>query len=155
MVRKAELEDLPVIAEICNQLHMHHVEINDNYFQRSNADIFFEIIKNDFEHHKETEYLVVESEGMIVAFAEYRIEECKESVLKKHCRKCMIEKFAVCEKNRRNGFGKELIEHIKHLADENLCTAIELGVWYDNYDAVDFYASMGFVPRMYKMSMKI
>lgn len=55
----------------------------------------------------------------------------------------------------RKGTGTKLITYIKKPAAENDCQSVELGVWCENHDAVDFNSEMGFVPRTYKMVMKI
>ena len=47
------------------------------------------------------------------------------------------------------------MDFIRKYAEKRKCDSIELSVWYDNFDAVDFYAEIGFVPKQYMMEIKL
>ena len=54
-----------------------------------------------------------------------------------------IDEFYICEKFRRQGYGKLLFEEIKRTAKEKSCGLIEFDVWSLNETAIKFYDSLG------------
>lgn len=54
-----------------------------------------------------------------------------------------IDEFYICEKFRRQGYGKLLFEEIKRTAKDKSCTLIEFDVWELNETAKRFYDSLG------------
>ncbi len=153
MIRKAKMSDIPQLAEIYRQLHCIHCEIRSDYYKMPDID-FFEKQMKKFMENEELTVFVYDNNSEIMGYAIILYVEMTEPL---NCpfRKCLIEQFAVNEKFRRKGIGKKLMNYVKKLAAENNCQSVELGVWCENYNAVEFYSEMGFVPRTYKMEMKI
>ncbi len=54
-----------------------------------------------------------------------------------------IDEFYICEEARRKGYGKQLFEEIKKVAQEKSCDIIEFEVWELNETAKHFYDSLG------------
>jgi len=153
MIRKANISDIPQLAEIYRQLHIIHCGIRNDYYKMP-EDNFFD---KDMEKLLKTEgitVLVSEQNSEIAGYALIFFIEKGEPV-NHNFKKCHIEQLAVDEKYRRNGIGTELITYIKKLAADNNCQSVELGVWCENHNAVEFYSEMGFAPRTYKMEIKI
>lgn len=151
MIRKANKSDIKQIAELFKQLHEYHVEIRGDYFIKPNNDFYFKELNEIFENTYYT-ILVFEENQMIRGYAQIGFLE-REDEIHVYKKRCFIDRFIVDENYRINGVGKKLMEEIISISHQKSCNSIELGVWYENYDAVDFYSVMGFVPRMYKMEM--
>lgn len=153
MIRKAKMSDIPQLAEIYKQLHTIHCNLRSDYYKMPEDDFFVtdleDVLKNE-----EMIVIVSECNSEITGYAVIFYIDMDGSV-NLPFRKCFIEQFAVNENFRRKGIGTKLINYIKKLAAENNCQSVELGVWCENYNAVEFYSEMGFVPRTYKMEMKI
>ncbi len=154
MVRKAETDDIESVARIYSQLHKKHVEIRHDYFNMPNRSFFKSSLAETLSKG-EKELIVYEKDGAVQGYAEFFIHEILENEIHSFYRKCIIDQLAVDEDCQRKGVGRALAEYIKDYAREHSCHSIELGVWYENYDAVDFYGMVGFTPRMYKMEFKI
>lgn len=153
MIRKAKMSDIPQLAEIYKQLHSIHCEIRSDYYKMPEDD-FFSNDLDDIMKNEEMSIIVYEHNSSIAGYAVIFFIDMDEPV-NLPLKKCFIEQFAVNEKFRRRGIGTGLITYIKKLAAENNCQSVELGVWCENYNAVEFYSEMGFVPRTNKMEMKI
>lgn len=153
MIRKAQKSDIPQLAEIYKQLHTFHCNLRSDYYKMPEDDFFVtdleDVLKNE-----EMTVIVSECNSEITSYAVIFYIDM-DSPVNLPIKKCFIEQFAVNEKFRRKGMGKRLITYIKKLAAENNCQSVELGVWCENYNAVEFYSEMGFVPRTYKMEIKI
>ena len=153
MIRKAQKFDIPQLAEIYKQLHTIHCNLRSDYYKMPEDDFFVtdleDVLKNE-----EMTVIVSECNSEITGYAVIFYIDMDE-IVNLPLKKCFIEQFAVNEKFRRKGIGKKLMNYVKKLAAENNCQSVELGVWCENYNAVEFYSEMGFVPRTYKMEMKI
>ena len=155
MIRKAEKTDIKQIAEIYRDMHLIHKEIRADYFKLSSIDSFFNNLNNLFKNN-DINIIVYEENEEIKGYACFFLKQRDESdEMHKSIKRCFIEHFAVHQNYRQKGIGKSLFDYIKNFAVQNNCNSIELGVWYENYDAVNFCGSVGFVPRMYKMEMKL
>lgn len=155
MIRKARIEDAFDIAIIARQLHVNHYNIRSDYFNIPDIGCFQASIEQSIRESKDCMTVIYEYESEVLGFAQFYIAENRESEMRKYCKKCFIDAIAVVDSQRNKGIGTKLLEYIKKFAEDNSCHTVELGVWYDNYDAVDFYASIGFEPRMYKLEMKL
>lgn len=153
MIRNAKKSDIPLLAEIYRQLHSIHCEIRSDYYKMPDDDYFITDMENILKNEEIT-VIVSEYNSEIAGYALIFYVDM-DSPVNLPIKKCFIEQFAVNEKFRRKGIGKRLITYIKKLAAENNCQSVELGVWCENYNAVEFYSEMGFVPRTYKMEIKI
>ncbi len=153
MIRKARMSDVLQLAEIYRQLHDIHCNIRSDYYKMPDDDFFIKdmekLLKNE-----EITVIVSEYNSEIAGYALIYFVK-KGEPINHTLRKCLIEQFAVNEKFRRKGIGKKLMNYVKKLAAENNCQSVELGVWCENHNAVEFYSEMGFVPRTYNMEMKI
>ena len=154
MIRKAENADIKSIARIYSQLHKKHAEICPDYFNMPELS-FFESRISETLSQGETSLIVYEQDDKIQGYAEVFVHEIQENENRKVYRRCFIQQLAVDTDCQRNGVGGKLVEDIKSYANEHFCHSVELGVWYENYNAVDFYGAMGFTPRMYKMEIKL
>ncbi len=155
MVRKAKFEDAVSIAIIAKQLHVYHYNIRSDYFNIPDDKYFQDFIEQSINSNANCMFIVCELDSNVVGFASIHIAETPESEMKKHYKKCVVDSIAVEENHRSKGMGIQLLEYIKQFAEKHSCHTVELGVWYDNYNAVDFYAAFGFEPRMYKLEMKL
>ena len=52
--------------------------------------------------------------------------------------------LAVNGNYRKQGIGKQLINHVKNKAKQNNCSLLTLNVWSDNLTAIKFYENQGF-----------
>ncbi len=152
MIRTAEKADTKAVAEIFAQLHNRHIEIRENYFNRlSESDFIREarlLIEGD------CDVLVCEEDGEIKGYALVNYLTQSDTFHTVPLR-CFVDHFAVKDDCKRQGVGTELMKYITDTAKERGCISVELGVWAENYDAVDFYATIGFEPRMYKMELML
>ncbi len=155
MIRFAEKTDIGQIAEIFKQLHLKHCEIRDEDFNVPSDGFYANAIERTMDVKDNLRIAVCVEDGAVKGYSEFFIHEAEESETRKYCKICFIKRLAVDINYQRQGVGSKLIGFIKNYAVENGCSGIELDVLYENYDAVDFCSSAGFVPIMYKMEMKL
>ncbi len=149
MIRKAVNADLEQITNIFMQLHKLHCEIRGDYYKMTKSNFFYNEIEGALAKENAS-VIVYEEDNIIKGYALMSFVQNENEF--HHSRKtCFVEHFAVKEEFRRAGIGSLLIDGIKELSSNNCCDAIELGVWAENYDAVDFYATKGFTQRTMRM----
>ncbi len=152
MIRMAEIADTNAVAEIFAQLHNKHIEIREGYFNKLSDSDFVRETRSLIEG--DCDVLVCEEDGEIKGYALVNYLTQSDTFHTVPLR-CFVDQFAVKDSCRRQGIGTKLMRHIVDTARERGCVSIELGVWAENYDAVDFYATMGFRPRTYKMELAL
>jgi len=153
MVRMAYENDIDGTAEIFCELQNAHAEVRPDRFKAADRNIMRDML-SDVLIDRECDAAVSENGGRINGYAVFRIAD-REDTLHFAERRCIIEQFAVKNEFKRQGIGRELMDFIRKYAEKRKCDSIELSVWYDNFDAVDFYAEIGFVPKQYKMEIKL
>lgn len=67
----------------------------------------------------------------------------------------VIQEICVDEIFRGQGFGTEIMEDVHALARAFRCTDLQLGVYPQNDDAVEFYQKCGFTIRSIEMQKKV
>ena len=92
---------------------------------------------------------VLEEDKTIKGCAAIKIVQHNDS------KKCIVESIAVDDNYRRQGIGKRIFDFLKSYADEQSCNSVELDVKYDDYDAVDFSAIIGFRPQALNLIMDL
>ncbi len=148
IIRQADTDDLPAIAEIYHQLHEHHRQIRPDFFKDTPIDKLTESLEGFFYNYN-MNVIVCENEA-IDGYAIFELSE-RENDLVYYRKRCYIEHLAVKKDKQRLGIGKALSEYIRNAALEKGCSSIELDSWYENYDAMDFYVKCGYMPRTIKM----
>ncbi len=152
MIRNAAMADLPSLAEIFRQLHLHHVNIApDN--NRMPFEQYFELEMKSFLEDDDIVILVSETDE-INAYVAFRIIDRGEPV-SVPARILYVEHFAVAENVRRSGVGTALFNAIKEYAAERECDKIQLGAAAANTSALSFYESVGMKPRTIKLELKL
>ncbi len=90
---------------------------------------------------KNNELIVVEKDGEIVGTLQITFTP---SISFQGGKRATVESIRVDEKNRGQGFGKELMEWAVNRAREENCVAIQLTTNSDRKDAHRFYENLGF-----------
>ena len=149
MIRKATADDINETAEIYKELHEHHIQMRPDFYRSPDADFYRSQLIEQLDN-----VFVIENGGVIQGYAILYID-VRDDCIHIARKRCYVDQFAVKKEFRRQGVGGKLMQFIRKYALENDCTAIELGVWYENYDAVDFYGKNGFVPRTLNLELKL
>lgn len=153
MIRKAEKSDIAQMAEIYEELHLTHCEIRSDFYKAPPADFYPVALEKQFENGN-NHIIVGEESGIITAYAIFFVFEKGDEICF-DMKRCFIDQFAVRSSYRRKGVGTQLMDYIRSFAQKENCTALDLGVWYENATAMDFYKSFGFEPRTVKMELKL
>lgn len=141
------------MAEIYEELHLTHCEIRSDFYKAPPADFYLNTLEKQFEN--DNNHIIVDEEsGIITAYAIFFVFEKGDEICF-DMKRCFIDQFAVRSSFRRKGVGTQLMDYIKSFAHTENCTALDLGVWYENATAMDFYKSFGFKPRTVKMELKL
>ena len=147
MIRKATADDINQTAEIYKELHEHHNQIRPDFYRSPDMDFYRSQLAEQLDY-----VFVIEDGGVIQGYATLFVD-MRDDCIHIARKRCYVDHFAVKQEFRGQGIGSKLMQFIREYALENDCTAIELGVWYENYDAVNFYGKNGFVPRTLNLEL--
>jgi ribosomal protein S18 acetylase RimI-like enzyme len=147
LIREANIEDID------NGLLDVYIE-GYNYHMNGRPDIFIKIsydeMKNDLlKYFAKEKIIVVLLDNKIVGYLSYVIK-------KHHTSKLDVDQIVIKEEYRGMGFGKELMNEVKNIAQINNCDRIELNCWMFNESALEMYEHLGFQKQriMYEMKLK-
>ncbi|HSL28908.1 MAG TPA: GNAT family N-acetyltransferase [Anaerolineales bacterium] len=87
-------------------------------------------------------FLIAESEGIPVAYAQLLMKSMDESI--KGARPLEVRRIYASQEYRGKGVGKALMRAIIEEARQRGCDCVWLGVWEKNQRAIDFYKKWGF-----------
>lgn len=153
MIRKAEKSDIAQMAEIYEELHLTHCGIRSDFYKAPPSDFYKNALEKHFDNNNNN-IIIDEESGIITAYAIFFIFEKGDEICF-DMKRCFVDQFAVRSSNRRKGVGTQLMDYIKNFAHKENCSALDLGVWYENAVAMDFYKSLGFKPRTVKLELKL
>ena len=145
-IRKATVED---INGNLLDLYMDGFQ----YHAHERPDIFFLKNKNQLKDEliailKEFHVLVLERDGKILGFACYKIKNVSSKVL-------WLD-YLVIDKNYRGlGYGKMIMDALKEIARDSLCSRVELCCWSFNQNAMEIYKNIGFDEQRIIFEMKL
>lgn len=153
MIRLANIKDLIPLAALFEELHLHHVKLEPDKYRIPRKD-FFETEMRNFLEDDEEQVVCHITCGKIDGYAVFTVAERNrtEEFPKKTL---FVRHFAVTERFRHKGIGRELMEYLKNAAFDNGCDNIRLGVNALNKTAVTFYGNVGFEPQTFIMEMRI
>lgn len=153
IIRNAKDNDFNQVHKLVMQVHNLHVNERSDIYK--NVDpLCFEEFKQKLLDSNNI-YLVAEIQGQIVGICFSQIKEIIDNKIMKDRKILHIEDICVDEKQRRNGIGKKLYNHIIQCAKENYIDNIGLVVWGFNKNAIKFYENIGMKIKNIKFEQKI
>jgi len=145
-IRKATLEDINnnLLDLYMDGFLYHSNERSDIFSLKDEGQLKDEltVILNEFNT------LVLENNGKILGFACYKIKNIYSRVL-------WLEYFVVDKNYRGLGYGKMIMDRLKEIARDSLCSRIELCCWSFNKNAMEIYKNMEFDEQRIIFEMKV
>lgn len=153
MIRPAQLQDIPALERLLEEILQVHHEGRPDIFRASGqkysqADLITMIENPD------QLIFVYEMAGQVVGHLFCQIQEVQSQVLQS-IKTLFIDDLCVSSQVRGQGIGKELYAFALSYAKENGCYNVTLDVWADNAKAVAFYERLGMKPQKIRMEERV
>ena len=147
MLQLATKSDRAAVNELAAQVHALHVSWRPDIYCM--AQTLYPVER--FEAHlADRELYVAKIEGSVVGYALLRMyDNNRPGHLKQKL--MLIDEICVHEAARGHGIGTAMMEDIHALAKAYGCTALKIGVYPQNEDAIRFYERFGFMIRSIDM----
>ena len=152
MITIKETTDADFLAELNREVQEHHHRMYPEIFRPYVKEEIAKAIKKMLGGREAKAFVAYEGDepaGYAIIF----ISRFNQNAFQ-HARSAMqVDQFAVLEKFRRKGVGKELMEFLVELAKKEKLSRIDLNHWERNDDARAFFGKSGFVyynSRMYR-----
>ncbi|WP_026571458.1 MULTISPECIES: GNAT family N-acetyltransferase [Sediminibacillus] len=137
-IRLGSPEDFEGLLEIYKELQQRRAAAKPEYFKQNlspiNAQDLSEIIADDRKR-----LYVVEKAGAIQAFTIFKGEKQEETALYKERRIIKVEELYIKQDQKYKGIDQYLFEKIKKFASSIQATEIELELWEDDLEMIDYY----------------
>ena len=151
IIREAELDELPRIADLKRQIHDVHVKGRPDLFTPyKNLEAFAA-----HSAAKNCTLLLAETAEKVVGFVMLQYVHRPASPYMEERKFLHVEEFCVDENHKRMGIGTKLMDALKQLAREKGYPRIELDVWGFNEGAKQFYEAVGMKPFRTFMEMDV
>lgn len=142
MIRQANIQDIPQILELLDQVASLHQQIRPDLFKENSKkyskEELIEIL-ND-EHRP---ILIYEENHNVLGYAFCLFQQHLHHNILSDIKTLYIDDLCVDEKVRGQHIGKKLYQAVLHLAKEYECYNVTLNVYANNHSAIKFYESCG------------
>jgi len=150
-VRRAGMQDIPVILDLLVQVDMVHHNGRPDLFKgpatKYNAGELQAILSDD----ETPVFVCVDEQDRVLGHGFCILQHTGGELMVEHTT-LYIDDICVDEAARGRGVGRALYEHILSFAREKGCYNVTLNVWNCNPGAMAFYEKLGLVP--YKVGME-
>ncbi|MCT4618757.1 MAG: GNAT family N-acetyltransferase [Marinisporobacter sp.] len=145
--RDISFSEVSIIKEVWERNRKFHEEIS-KFFKHLYTDIVFEERINGFSSFDQEHIKITLAENTdnnrVLGYCISTFEGNKGEPQTLH----------VIEEARGKGIGKELMQRHMEWLKSNGCETITITVSYENYNTIEFYKSMGFMPNTIEMRLK-
>lgn len=151
IIELPKIGDFKRVNELAKQVHELHVKWNPDLFLSVD-----EVIQKDFFENliQNKEILIAKLQDEVVGYIIFSIKE-KDNPSMRYRKQLNIEAICVDEKNRGEGIGTLLLEHVKNTGKEQGCTDMYLTVNQENVNAINVYEKFGFKIKNIAYMMEI
>lgn len=149
IIRKMKKEDYKNIYKLALQVQNIHFSARPDIF--NNGDPFTNELFLNLINDSNYICLVAEENNKILGECFVRIDETSVTPLFKERKILNINDICIDQNYRGKGIGKLLMLEIEKFAKELNAASVELNVWSFNKNAINFYNSLGFKNKSFKM----
>ncbi len=152
MIRKANLNDIPAIAELYREQFKEMAKLIPGFIKEGDQSTEFieKTISND-----DSDILVYENDGAVVGFVLLQAKVRPDFSFMIPGKFCYIMDVIVTENHRNKGFGTALMNSAKDWTKEQNCSFISLDVLTNNPKAIALYDRLGFIPKAQEMYCRL
>ncbi len=146
VIRRAEIKDIPRLADLLDQVLMVHHKGRPDLFKpgcRKYNDAELAGILAD----ESRPVFVAEADGVVLGYAFCVLQQHIGDNVLTDIKTLYIDDLCVDETARGKHIGRSLYEHVLGYAKEIGCYNVTLNVWYENKSALRFYEKCGLTPQ--------
>ena len=151
MIELASKQDRQAVERLAKQVHALHVQWRPDLYTMPDElfpeDLFLDLVKNK-------ELYVAKVDRTLVGFAWIRMRR-SEGVGLVTRKVMLVNQVCVDEALRNHGIGTQMMEELRVLAKAFGCTDLQLSVYPQNDEAVNFYQKCGFMIQSINMQRKV
>lgn len=143
-LRPATKDDYDILFEIFTEVQTFHFQAVPYFFRPAAKDKFFRAYFDEVIESKDKHSIIGFENDKPFGYIFYVISRLPQNVYRTEKRIIYINQVVVKNKYRGRGLGKALINHVKHIANEEKIKRIGLDVWLFNEQAIKFFEGQGF-----------
>lgn len=151
MLQLAQRSDREAVELLAHQVHERHVSWRPDLYEM--PDELYPVERFDAETVARRLY-VAKLDNKVVGYAAVQIRTV-EGLGRIKRRIMLIEEICVDELFRRHGYGTQIVTDLSVLAKAFGCTELQISVFPQNDEAVNFYQKMGFFISSIAMQRKL
>lgn len=147
MIRKAEIQDIPVLNQLLEQVLLVHHQKREDIF-KPNGKKYSNVQLKEILTNEKTPVFVYENEqNQVCGYAFCIFQQHIDHAILSDIKTLYIDDLCVDENYQHQHIGQQLYEYVIAFAKENHCYNVTLNVWACNEGAIRFYEKCGLKPQ--------
>lgn len=142
--RPAQTSDYSLFLSLNREIQALHAQAEPELFKPADQMNLSEEDFNKMISDNNNLIVFAESEGVACGYVYAEILDRKENSYRYGLKLMYIDQLGVSAKNRGQGIGKYLLNHIVSVAKSKQIHRIEVDCWTFNEEAIGFYSKFGF-----------
>jgi diamine N-acetyltransferase len=155
MIKKATIEDVPILNVLNKEVQKLHHKLYPNKFKPPAMADMSNVFKKFLEGSNSTILIAYSNEKTPMGYIIYEDKLHEESGFAIEYRSLYIHHISVDKEFQGAGLGKKLIQKVFDSARKLNIDCIELDVWAQNNNAKEFFKYIGFKAFNEKMSLDL
>jgi GNAT superfamily N-acetyltransferase len=153
-IREANLADYRDINSLYTEELAYHITLLPDIFKMADP-VMTEAWYQDQLDNENVVIFIAEVKGSVVGALQVMLRHNQNDPIFKTRHYTHIEELIVAKSHRGLGVGRRLLESAQAWAKARGATAIDLWVWTENQDAIDFYNHLGYKVVRHAMQLKL
>lgn len=143
-IRRATTKDAELLSTLSTDVQKRHADALPQFFKEPSSETF--LLSSSLEMlATPTNYVYIgEVDREAVGFIHAQIQDIPENPFRDARRQIIIHHISIKPEHQTKGYGEQLIDAVKTLAQENQIETILLDVWAFNHSAQSFFKKQGF-----------
>jgi len=147
-------KNIETITKLNEEVHSLHHNRHPDIFKPYNYETMYKMFDEMLKKEATYCYVIYKVQEPI-GYAILIERDYNRPLFQENHKAILIDQMCVIRKYRSKGLGRQLIEKIKGFSKQNGYNRIELGVWNDNTNAINFYKKMGFENYLIHMCLEL
>jgi len=155
LIRRAIPSDAARISALTQSIQALHAHAMPNVFKSADADTFSTDTVRQLLAQPESLFLVAVELDSVVGHLYAEVQHLPESAIRYATSRILVHQLVVDAPCQRRGIGRQLLHHIRQIAEAQQIPTLVIDVWDFNEPAHAFYRANGYRDTRHALSLSL
>lgn len=142
-IRRATTKDAELLSTLNDDVQKLHANALPHFFKQPAAETFIPSVI-ELLNTPDNYFYIGEDKGEAIGYVYAQIQELAENPFRYARQQVIVHHISIRPNHQKEGYGKQLLQAAKTLAQENNISTVILNVWSFNQNARSFFERQGF-----------